>query len=242
MTAELSRKTMALEKSNAELEHFAYVASHDLQEPLNLIIGYMDLLRDSLGSSINDDDREFMTHAQDGASRMKALIRDLLDYSRITSQGQPFEPRDFNDLLAHALHHLSRKLKDSGGEVAASPLPVLAVDPGQALRLLENLIGNAVKYRKPDVPPRIRVEARDDGADWVFSVRDNGIGVPPGEEEKIFAMFQRLHNQDEYEGTGIGLAVCQRIVNRHGGRLWVERNDGDGSTFLFTLPKERAQL
>ncbi len=237
------RLTDELRRSNQELEQFSYVVSHDLQEPLRMVASFVSLLKRRYGGKLDHEADEYIQFAVDGAQRMQQMIVDLLDYSRVTRKGQPFEPVSLDQALADALNNLKMSIQDTGAQVTAEPLPQVLGDGSQMLRLFQNLVGNALKYRRPDEPPRIAIKARQVGLDWVVEVADNGIGIAPEYFERIFQIFQRLHGRGEYEGTGIGLAVCRRIVERHRGRIWVESVPGQGSRFLFTLPVEsvRAQ-
>jgi PAS domain S-box-containing protein len=229
------RTEVELTRSNAELQQFAYVASHDLQEPLRMVTSYMQLLAQRLHGQLDADAQEFMGYAVDGAQRMKVLIDDLLTYSRVGTQSAPLTPTDSNTVLQQTLHVLDIRIAESGATVTSDPLPIVRADRVQLGMLWQNLLSNAMKFHGPE-PPRIHVSARRQGAEWVFAVRDNGIGLAPQHAERIFAMFQRLHTRREYPGTGIGLAICKKIVERHGGRIWVESVPGQGATFLFTLP------
>jgi len=229
-------------RSNAELESFAYVISHDLQEPLRMIASYLRLVERRYADKLDPEGVEFIDYAVDGAKRMQSMITDLLDYSRIDRRGHAFEQGDSGACVALALRHLKAALEDAGAVVETDALPTLRADCGQLARLFQNLIGNAVKYRHPDRPPVIRIGASrgDAGDDWLFWVRDNGIGIDPAFAERVFRMFQRLHTRDQYGGNGIGLAVCKRIVERHGGTIWMEGRHGEGATVWFTLPQDPA--
>jgi signal transduction histidine kinase len=226
----------ALRRSNAELEQLAYVASHDMQEPLRMIASYLQLVADRYGDALDADGHEFIGYAVDGAKRMQALISDMLAYSRVSTRARPFQPTDSARIVATAERHLQIAIEEGGAEIERGELPVVLGDEVQLLQLFQNLIGNAIKFRG-QAPPRVRVTAEpaDDG--WCFSVGDNGIGIAPEYFERIFVLFQRLHGRKEYPGTGIGLALCKRIVERHGGRIWVESTAGQGSVFRFTLPR-----
>lgn len=224
-----------LRRSNAEFQEFAHVVSHDLQEPLRMVISYLQLLDRRAGPRLDDSEREFLTYAVNGGKRMSTLIHDLLDYSRVGSQTQGFAPVATGDAVKEALANLRMAAAEVGAEITCGDLPVVLGDHAQLVRLFQNLIGNAVKYRAPQRAPRIHVAAERQAGRWLFSVRDNGIGIDPKDAERIFVIFQRLHGRDEYDGTGIGLAVARRIVERHGGRIWVESQPGDGSVFCFTL-------
>ena len=225
-----------LTRSNAELEQFAYVASHDLQEPLRIISSYTQLLQRRYGDRFEGAAKEFMDFIVDGAARMKRLIEDLLAYSRVGTRGKEFEPVDAGEALRRALVNLRAAIEEAGAAITYDALPTVTADDGQLAQLFQNLIGNALKFRSASVP-RIHVSAREDKDHWEFAVRDNGIGIDPQYFERIFMVFQRLHNKDEYPGTGIGLAICKKVVDRHGGRIWVESEPGKGTAFRFTLPK-----
>jgi PAS domain S-box-containing protein len=226
-----------LARSNAELQQFAYVASHDLQEPLRMIGSYTQLLERRYGDKFDEDAREFMGFIVDGATRMKQLIEDLLAYSRVGTRGKELRPVQAQLVLDKALTNLRGAIEASGAVVTHDALPKVNVDDTQLVQLLQNLIGNAIKFRNKEETPRIHVGADDAGGEWRFCVADNGIGIEPQYFERIFLVFQRLHTRDEYAGTGIGLAICKKVVDRHGGRIWVESAPGQGSKFYFTLPK-----
>lgn len=237
--ARLVRRKFELEKdlkrSNQELEHFAYVASHDLQEPLRMVSSFTQLLARRYQGRLDKDADEFIAFAVDGANRMQRLINDLLQYSRIGTHGRQPEPTDAEEVLNRALMDLKLALAENRVEVTHERLPVVLADSQQLEQLFRNLIGNAIKFHG-DSPPRVHIRAeRSDGA-WMFSVKDNGIGIDPGQHERIFEIFQRAHTRKEYPGTGIGLAVCKKIVERHGGRIWVESEPGRGADFRFVLP------
>lgn len=224
-----------LERSNAELQQFAYVASHDLQEPLRMITSYLQLFMRRYGNNLDGEAREFLEFAVDGATRMQKLISDLLAYSRVHTRARPPEPTDSAAVLQQTIQDLQAAITDSNATVTFDELPMVMADATQLGQLFQNLISNAIKYRSDD-PPRIHISAHREGDQWVFAVKDNGIGIDPKYFDRIFAIFQRLHTRDEYPGTGIGLAICKRIVERHGGRIWVESAPGQGCTFFFTLP------
>ncbi|HSH60261.1 MAG TPA: ATP-binding protein [Acidimicrobiales bacterium] len=234
--AELERKNADLERSNADLEQFAYVASHDLSEPLRVIAGYVGLLARRYQDRLDDEANEFIDFAVDGCARLQRLIDDLLAYSRVARAVPAPTSVDCAPLLAQVRSSLAVQLADSQATVDVGPLPTLTADARGLAILFQNLISNAVKFARPGVAPRVEVRADRDGAGWRFSVTDNGIGVDPKYQERIFRMFQRLHPRDEYSGTGIGLAIAQRIVDSHGGRIWVENPGHDGSRFCFTIP------
>ncbi|GMV09452.1 MAG: hypothetical protein AMXMBFR55_11860 [Gemmatimonadota bacterium] len=223
-----------LKRSNDELQRFAYVASHDLQEPLRTVASYVQLLERRYGDRFDADGREFMAFVVDGARRMQRMVDDLLTLSRVGSHGVELVPVPADEVLDRAIDDLKLALEESGATVTRAPLPVVRGDARQLEQLFANLIGNALKFAGPTAP-RIEVGARREGAEWVISVRDHGIGIEPQYFDRIFVIFQRLHGRDEYPGTGIGLAICKKIVERHGGRIWVDSQPGAGSTFHFTL-------
>ncbi len=231
----LARQAQELARSNAELGQFAYVASHDLREPLRVIRSYIQILDDRCKGKLDPDCAEFMEFIVDGAVRMERLVEDLLSYARVTTEGKRFGSVDAQEVFERALTNLQVALENNGASVTSDALPTVTADDSQFERLFQNLIGNAVKYHGPE-PPRVRVSAQQNGKEWLFSVRDNGIGIDPHFAERVFEIFQRLHSRSEYEGTGIGLAVCKKIVERHGGRIWVESELGKGATFYFTIP------
>ena len=232
----LARKAEELARSNAELELFAYVASHDLQEPLRMVASYTQLLARRYKGKLDTDADDFIGFAVDGAKRMQTLIQDLLGYSRVTTMGKPLQLTQTKAACEAALQNLQTAIKESNAVVNVGPMPDVLADKAQVAQLFQNLIGNALKYRKEGTP-EIQVTARANGKEWVFSVQDNGIGIEAQYFERIFQMFQRLHTRMDYAGTGIGLAVCRKIVERHGGRIWVESQPGEGSTFLFAIPR-----
>ncbi len=219
---------------NTELERFAYVASHDLQEPLRSISLYSQLLQRRYEGRLDQDADDYLRFLVTGAKRMHALITDLLTYSRITDKGAPFAEVSADDACAAALENLQESLRETGAQVTVGPLPHLEADPLQLMQLFQNLIGNAIKFHKPGIPPEVTVEARPMDHHWQFTVRDNGIGIEPTGQD-IFEIFRRLHPISAYPGTGVGLAICKRIVQRHGGRIWAESEPGQGTTIHFTL-------
>lgn len=228
----------ALEKtmqSNDDLEQFAYVASHDLQEPLRMVSSYMQLLEKKYKGKLDSEADEFIFFAVDGANRMQLLINDLLDYSRVMTRGRSFEQVDTEEILGDVMKDMQISIRDNGVKITHDPLPVVMADGIQIASVFHNLISNSIKYRS-DKPPEIHVDAKKEKDEWVFSVQDNGIGIDQKYRERIFIIFQRLHGRNEYPGTGIGLATSKRIVERHGGRIWVESEPGNGSVFKFTLP------
>jgi PAS domain S-box-containing protein len=233
---ERERLVADLGRSNRELEQFAYAASHDLQEPLRMVASYVQLLERRYRGKLDDKADTFIHYAADGAVRMQKLIDGLLAYSRITRRGAEFSAVDMNSVFEAALSNLTAAARESRARVTKDDLPPVAGDETQLSQLLQNLIGNAIKFTKPDTAPVVHVSGKEEGSSVVFSVRDNGIGIDPEYGDRIFMIFQRLHTQDDYPGTGIGLALCKRIVERHHGRIWVESSPGKGSAFFFTLP------
>jgi PAS domain S-box-containing protein len=231
----LRNTLLDLERSNKELQQFAYVASHDLQEPLRMVASYTQLLEKRYRDRLDSDANEFIQFAVDGAIRMQRLINDLLAYSRVGTRSKPFEPIDSHGVLGQAIANLSAVIEENQAVVTNDDLPPIMADQSQMVQLFQNLIGNAIKFRS-DQSPRIHVSAEQKGNEWVFSVEDNGIGIDPQFKERIFVVFKRLHQKEEYPGTGMGLAICKKIVERHGGRMWVESELQKGSTFYFSIP------
>jgi PAS domain S-box-containing protein len=232
----LQKLLTELERSNRELEQFAYVASHDLQEPLRMVASYTQLLEQRYSDKLDDDAREFINYAVDGARRMQRLINDLLEFSRVSTRGRRLEAMDANEVLGTVRANLTAAIEDAGALVTNGELPSVMGDRTQLGQLLQNLIGNAIKFRGAALP-HVHIAAREGADEWVLTVKDNGIGIAPEYFDRIFVIFQRLHATADYPGTGIGLAVCKRIVERHGGRIWVESQPGNGATFSFTIPK-----
>jgi len=233
---EMEVKARELERSNEELQQFAYVASHDLQEPLRMVSSYTQLLGRRYGDRLDGDAKEFMEFIVDGAARMKQLIEDLLAYSRVGTRGRELAPASSGAALDKALANLRAAQEASGAQITHDEMPEVLADGTQLTQLFQNLVGNAMKFRGEEAP-RVHVGVESREKVWVFTVRDNGIGLDPQYADRIFMMFQRLHNKAEYPGTGIGLAICKKIVERHGGHIWVESKPGEGATFGFTLPK-----
>jgi signal transduction histidine kinase len=232
---ELAQRTAELARANAELDQFASVVSHDLQEPLRMITAYINLLQTQYGGKLDRDADEFIGYAIDGTKRMQGLINDLLTYSRVGTRGKEFIPADCNEVLARALLNLIAVIDESGARITHDQLPTVRCDEFQLGQLFQNLIDNAIKYRGAK-PAEIHVGCQRDGAMWRFAVTDNGIGIAPEFAERVFVIFQRLHTRQEYPGTGVGLAICKKIVERHSGKIWLVSEPGKGSTFYFTLP------
>jgi PAS domain S-box-containing protein len=237
LESKLQDRAEELARSNAELQQFAYVASHDLQEPLRMVISYLSLLERKYGNALDSDAKEYIDFAVSGGRRMKTLIDDLLEYSRVETRVQPSSPVDMNRVALETEMILDYKIKESGAEITLDQLPTVTGDALQLGQVMQNLLANALKFTKPFVRPIIHIGCSQEGDRWVFFVQDNGIGLKEEYAERIFQMFQRLHTQGKYEGTGVGLAIVKKIVERHGGRVWVESEEGVGSTFFFTIPK-----
>ncbi|MDG4555759.1 MAG: ATP-binding protein [Candidatus Competibacter sp.] len=249
----LKQRELELRRSNADLEQFAYVASHDLQEPLRMVTGYLQLLERRYRDKLDDSAREFIAIAVDGAKRMQQLILDLLTFSRVSTRGQPYAPTDMEQALTETLANLETAIQEHAADIHRQPLPTVLADPAQMRMLLQNLLVNAIRFHRPGQQPQVSIAAERldharrpplDGqaSGWLFSVRDNGIGIEPRFFERIFVIFQRLHTRQEYPGTGIGLAVCKKIVERHGGRIWVESAPEQGACFSFFLPDHPPML
>ena len=231
-----------LKRSNEELQQFAYVSSHDLQEPLRTITSFTQLIERRYKDKLDPDADEFIEYIVDAAKRMQTLINDLLNYSRVATRGKEFELTDTKEILENTMSNLYAAIKESHAEIAHENLPKIMADKRQMIQLFQNLIGNAIKFKKPEVPPKIHIKATKDENknEYIFSIQDNGIGIEKQYLERIFIIFQRLHTRDEYDGTGIGLAVSKRIVERHGGNIWIESEPSAGSTFYFTLPGKKS--
>ena len=236
----LSEKAEELARSNKELEQFAYVASHDLQEPLRMVASYTQLLAERYAGKLDDKADKYIGYAVDGAVRMQRLINDLLAYSRVGTRAKPFVETDCSDLVSEAIQNLGKAIEESGAEIIVGDLPTVMADRTQLGQLFQNLIANAVKF-KGDAPPRVEITAQQNGVNWEFCVADNGIGIDPQFYERVFIIFQRLHERGKYPGSGIGLAICKKIVERHGGRIWIESEPGAGSRFRFTIPVSSSQ-
>ena len=241
MEEKLVNSLQNLERSNKELEQFAYVASHDLQEPLRMISSYVQLLERRYKDKLDQDANDFINYAVDGANRMQNLINDLLQFSRVMTRGKPPKQVDVASVVDRSCTYLQNQIDNSGAKIATKNLPKIMADENQMIQIFQNLIGNAIKF-SGKAKPEIDISARDQGDVWEFSVRDNGIGIAPEYHDRIFVIFQCLHEKKKYPGTGIGLAVCKRIVERHGGKLWIESEPKKGSTFHFTLPKDPKRM
>jgi PAS domain S-box-containing protein len=232
---ERKRAEAELKRSNRELEHFAYAVSHDLREPLRMVSSFLALLDRRSGERLDDESREFLDYALDGAERLQAMIRGLLELSRVTRRARDFAPVDCETVLAQTLHMLQISIAESGAKITHDPLPMVWADELQMGQLFQNLIGNALKFRGPEAP-RVHISAECQGEHWCFAVQDNGIGLDPAQADYILGVFQRLHTRDEYPGIGLGLTICKKIVERHGGCISVESEPGHGATFYFTIP------
>jgi light-regulated signal transduction histidine kinase (bacteriophytochrome) len=227
--------TNNLQRSNAELLQFAYVASHDLREPLRMITSYLGLLEQKYKGQLDAKAQEYIRFAVDGGERMQLLIDDLLAYSRVDTRAKAFTPVDMNKVVDGVIKVLEVPIRENKAEVRVQPLPIINADESQMFQLMQNLLDNAIKFHGKDAPVA-QVRAVENGKEWTFAVKDNGIGMNLSQSDKIFQMFQRLHGPGEYPGTGIGLAIAKKIVERHNGRIWVESEPGNGSTFFFTIP------
>jgi signal transduction histidine kinase len=237
-TAELEVANKDLSRSNAELEQFAYVSSHDLQEPLRMVAGFTTLLADEYKGKLSSEADEYIALIIDGSKRMHALVNDLLEYSRVGRANANFEEVDTDRILKSVLQNLRSSIEASMAEVTLDPMPKISAEPFQMTQLFQNLIGNALKFHHVEKTPQIHIGAKEQPHEWLFSVRDNGIGIKAEYMERIFLIFQRLHDRKEYPGTGIGLAICKKIVEQHKGRIWVESTPGIGSTFFFTISRQ----
>jgi PAS domain S-box-containing protein len=236
MEHELAQRAERLQGTNAELQDFAYTASHDLSEPLRMVASFLTLLERRSADRLDEAGREYLRHALDGAERMRNLIDDLLLYSRVANEEPSRRQVDLEELVAGVLRVLGPAIEQKGATIEIGRLPTVEAEPSQIAQLLQNLIGNAVKFHRPDVPPVVRVTARRMPGACVVTVADEGIGIPDADQERIFTMFTRLYRRDEFAGTGIGLAICRRIAERHGGRIYVESAVGGGSAFHTVLP------
>jgi signal transduction histidine kinase len=234
----LREKTDALARSNAELEQFAYVASHDLQEPLRMVSSYVQLFEKRYAGQVDAQAKKYIDYAVEGAKRMQALIGGLLEFSRVGRVDEPLGPVDTGAALDQALLNLRAAIEETRAVVTRGPLPTLTGNPGRLAQVFQNLIGNALKFRRSDEAPVVHVSAVPQRREWAFAVSDNGIGIDAQYLERIFVIFQRLHTRAEYPGTGIGLSICKKVIERHGGRIWVESRLGAGATFHFTIPRD----
>ncbi len=249
MEQELARRSRAermlkgltddLARSNKDLEQFAYVASHDLQEPLRMVSSYTQLLEKRYKEKLDQDAKDFISFAVDGARRMQHLIRSLLAYSRISRQPISYEEVDCTLVLDEALTNLRILIDETKGNITFTSLPKVRGERTFLVQLFQNLINNGLKFHKPGIPPVLSISARDKNGSWEFTIKDNGIGIDQQYFERIFVIFQRLHSQQDYEGTGIGLSLCKKIVERHGGIIWLESSTDVGTTFHFTIPKQQ---
>jgi signal transduction histidine kinase len=236
----LENTTSELKRSNAELSQFAYMASHDLQEPLRMVASYMQLLQKRYGEKLDPTAREFIEYAVDGTKRMKLLIDDLLEYSRIGTRGHEFEKTSISSVVTEVISNLHTLITETGARIEHAGLPEIHADRMQMIQLFQNLISNSLKFRST-APPQIWIDYKRKKTEHMFSVRDNGIGISREYWNRIFVIFQRLHSREEYPGTGIGLAICKKIIERHEGRIWLESEPGKGSVFYFTVSKNLKQ-
>ncbi len=235
--AKLQKLNEELARSNAELEQFAYIASHDLQSPLQAIVGYARILGWKYENNLDDEAKRYIDRIINAGWRMTQLIEELLAYSRVGTRTEEFNPTDCKTVLEEAQGNLREEISSSGASITHSDLPTIRADRTQLMRLFQNLISNAIKFRRPEIPPSIEITAQPKNDDeWLIAVRDNGIGIEPENFERIFEIFQRLHSYNDYPGTGIGMSICKKIVERHGGRIWVESQIGVGTIFYFTIP------
>jgi light-regulated signal transduction histidine kinase (bacteriophytochrome) len=239
--AKLQAYAADLERSNRELQNFAYVASHDLQEPLRKIQLFSNRLKTRHSESFNEQEHDYLERVLNAASRMQTLIRDLLTYSQVTTHAQPFVAVDLNEVASEVLSDLEVRIEEAHGRVEMGDLPTIDADPLQMRQLLQNLIGNALKYHRPEESPRVKLQSHFENELCQITVEDNGIGFDEKHFERIFRVFERLHGRNKYEGTGIGLALCRKIVKRHGGNITVKSTPGEGSTFMVTLPVQQVK-
>lgn len=234
---ELNLVMKELKRSNQDLVYFAYSVSHDLQEPLRMITSYLQLLKKRYSKKLDSNADEFIEFAVDGARRLQKMIHDLLDFSRIQTKGQPFQDVDLNQVFEEVLSNLSMTIEETNTTIDKQVLPSIKGDPSQLVSLFQNILSNAIKYRRSDVTPHIEIKVNEDELEWIISISDNGIGIEEDYLSEIFKIFRRLHTRQDYPGTGIGLAICERIVLRHNGVIWVESQYGEGSIFHIRLPK-----
>jgi PAS domain S-box-containing protein len=235
----MQRSAENLRRSNEDLQQFAYAVSHDLQEPLRMVSGFLRLLEERYQPQLDERARKYISYAVEGATRMSQLITDLLAYSRVDRQAKELQPTDANASLASALSNLRTRIEEASATISHDELPIVLADGSQLVQLFQNLIGNAIKFRNIGRSCRVDIGALKQDSEYVFSVCDNGIGIAEEDFDRIFTIFQRLHAREKYEGTGVGLAICKRIVERHGGRVWVESRLGEGSRFRFTLKADK---
>ena len=238
---ELKRLSEELARSNAALKDFAYIASHDLKKPLQTIESFSKLLARRYKGKLNAKADEFISYIVEGVQRLQMLIKDLLEYSQIETKAKNIKPTDFSFIVEEAMSNMKTAIDESNAVVTYNKMPTIMSDPQQMISLFQNLIDNAINFRS-NKAPRVRISAERKGDEWVFAIRDNGIGIDPKDFEKIFVMFQRLHGSTDYPGTGIGLSICKKIVERHGGRIWLESETAKGSTFYFTIPDRQYPL
>ncbi len=238
---EAEQYSVNLQRSNSELQQFTNIASHDLREPLRMVISYLALLEKNYKGQLDPTAQKYIHYAVDGGERMKALVDDLMEYSRIDSAVKPFTSVDMNSVVATVLNYLRMSIAEGNADITVDPLPTVIADTSQMVQVMQNLLANAIKFCRPG-GVQIHISCEENGNEWVFSVRDNGIGIDAKDSDRIFRMFQRLHTRLEYPGTGIGLAITKKIVERHGGRIWFESELGMGTTFLFTIPRKRSEL
>jgi PAS domain S-box-containing protein len=238
---ELKRLSEELARSNAALKDFAYIASHDLKKPLQTIESFSKLLARRYKGKLDAKADEFISYIVEGVQRLQMLIKDLLEYSQIETKAKNIKPTDFSFIVEEAMSNMKTAIDESNAVVTYNKMPTIMSDPQQMISLFQNLIDNAINFRS-NKAPRVRISAERKGDEWVFAIRDNGIGIDPKDFEKIFVMFQRLHGSTDYPGTGIGLSICKKIVERHGGRIWLESETAKGSTFYFTIPDRQYPL
>jgi len=241
--AEIAGLNKQLQFINADLVQFAYVVSHDLKEPLRMVTGFMELLKSKHGHALNEKGRAYVDFAIAGGKRMRKMIDDLLELTRIGRENSVKEFADIHDIVKEVKENILKLTEDTGAEIIIkTALPVLPVYRSDIIHLLQNLMSNAIKFRKKDIPPVIYLDAKEERDAWLFSIADNGIGIEKEKFEKIFEIFARLHAKESYEGSGIGLAVCKKVVQHHGGTIWIESEKGKGSTFYFTLLKQNDNI
>jgi light-regulated signal transduction histidine kinase (bacteriophytochrome) len=237
---ELEQRIEVLERSNDELEQFAYVVSHDLQQPLSVVSSYLEMLGDNCRERLSDEEESYLDRAAGATIRVQEMVDAVLNYARVDSRGRAFTTVDLNDVLESVKGQLWKEITCAKAEITVGDLPLIEADPSQMEQLLHNLLSNALKFAD-GTPARVEITCEERERDRVFAVRDEGIGIEPEAVERVFVMFQRLHTEKEYPGTGIGLAICKRIVERHGGRIWVESQPDSGTTFFFTVPKRASK-